>query len=379
MTETPEGPGTAAWPPPDDLTKAESPAKTHVPPWMEPQGPVAETVDEGLGAAAEPEPPIEAPPVPPSGRVQEMVSAVESSTFFDEGPRPSVLPADRHDVAAVEEDLTATTAETEPSTEAQTPVEAPPEPPVEAPVDAAVGMADRAAVEVPIDMVDQAAAEAPIDMVEQAPVEVSAETVDQTLVEPEVETPYEAPPVEAPGEYMPEEQPEAYVEPPIQLLEPLPGPEEEAPPPKKKRARKPKPSLKSRILKYAIIIGVVGAMVLAVSGVIGYRMGYGLPSQSDVTESFFQAIQKGELSLAREQWAAGSQKTFEQERGRLPASSIIDIDVYRVDRTSEEPGMSFAYVKLVTEAQGDVRYVVKLTRSGLGFKIVDVDFAWTRK
>jgi hypothetical protein len=178
---------------------------------------------------------------------------------------------------------------------------------------------------------------------------------------------------------MPEEQPEAYVEPPIRSLEPLPGPEEEAPAPKKKRARKPKPSLKSRILKYAVIIGVVGALVLGIGGVIGYRMGYGLPSQSDVTESFFQAIQKGELSLAREQWAAGSQKTFEQERGRLPASSIIDIDVYRVDRTSEEPGMSFAYVKLVTEAQGDVRYVVKLTRSGLGFKIVDVDFAWTRK
>lgn len=117
-------------------------------------------------------------------------------------------------------------------------------------------------------------------------------------------------------------------------------------------------------LKVLVVLVVVVLLALAV-GVFGYTQGYGYPTQQTVVQQLFADKDAAKTSVFASDLDSASISTM--------LDPVVEDSSVQIDGTDRSMNTSTVYVTADTSGGGQVHYKVKMTRSGLGWKVSNIE------
>ncbi len=115
-------------------------------------------------------------------------------------------------------------------------------------------------------------------------------------------------------------------------------------------------------LKVAIVIVVLAILVVG-AGCAAYMMGYGYPSQEDVTRNFFAAVQNGDDT--DQYWANDVDETARKSQ----VATLANMTAYNVEGVERSSSQAAVYVKGTLREGGQIEYKTVLARDGLSWAV----------
>lgn len=115
-------------------------------------------------------------------------------------------------------------------------------------------------------------------------------------------------------------------------------------------------------LKVAIVIVILAILVVG-AGCAAYMMGYGYPSQEDVTRNFFAAVQNGDDT--DQYWAKDVDETARQSQ----VATLANMTAYNVEGVERSSSQTAVYVKGTLREGGQIEYKTVLARDGLSWAV----------
>lgn len=115
-------------------------------------------------------------------------------------------------------------------------------------------------------------------------------------------------------------------------------------------------------LKVAIVIVILAILVVG-AGCAAYMMGYGYPSQEDVTRSFFAAVQNGDDT--DQYWANDVDETARKSQ----VATLANMTAYNVEGVERSSSQAAVYVKGTLREGGQIEYKTVLARDGLSWAV----------
>lgn len=115
-------------------------------------------------------------------------------------------------------------------------------------------------------------------------------------------------------------------------------------------------------LKVAIVIVILAILVVG-AGCAAYMMGYGYPSQEDVTRNFFAAVQNGDDT--DQYWANDVDETARQSQ----VATLANMTAYNVEGVERSSSQTAVYVKGTLREGGQIEYKTVLARDGLSWAV----------
>lgn len=115
-------------------------------------------------------------------------------------------------------------------------------------------------------------------------------------------------------------------------------------------------------LKVAIVIVILAILVVG-AGCAAYMMGYGYPSQEDVTRNFFAAVQNGDDT--DQYWA----KDVDQTARESQTATLANMTAYNVEGVERSSSQTAVYVKGTLREGGQIEYKTVLARDGLSWAV----------
>lgn len=115
-------------------------------------------------------------------------------------------------------------------------------------------------------------------------------------------------------------------------------------------------------LKVAIVIVILAILVVG-AGCAAYMMGYGYPSQEDVTRNFFAAVQNGDDT--DQYWANDVDETARKSQ----VATLANMTAYNVEGVERSSSQAAVYVKGTLREGGQIEYKTVLARDGLSWAV----------
>ncbi len=115
-------------------------------------------------------------------------------------------------------------------------------------------------------------------------------------------------------------------------------------------------------LKVAIAIVILAILVVG-AGCAAYMMGYGYPSQEDVTRNFFAAVQNGDDT--DQYWANDVDETARKSQ----VATLANMTAYNVEGVERSSSQAAVYVKGTLREGGQIEYKTVLARDGLSWAV----------
>lgn len=115
-------------------------------------------------------------------------------------------------------------------------------------------------------------------------------------------------------------------------------------------------------LKVAIVIVILAILVVG-AGCAAYMMGYGYPSQEDVTRNFFAAVQNGDDT--DQYWANDVDETARKSQ----VATLANMTAYNVEGVERSSSQTAVYVKGTLREGGQIEYKTVLARDGLSWAV----------
>lgn len=115
-------------------------------------------------------------------------------------------------------------------------------------------------------------------------------------------------------------------------------------------------------LKVAIVIVILAILVVG-AGCAAYMMGYGYPSQEDVTRNFFAAVQNGDDT--DQYWANDVDETARKSQ----VTTLANMTAYNVEGVERSSSQAAVYVKGTLREGGQIEYKTVLARDGLSWAV----------
>lgn len=115
-------------------------------------------------------------------------------------------------------------------------------------------------------------------------------------------------------------------------------------------------------LKVAIVIVILAILVVG-AGCAAYMMGYGYPSQEDVTRNFFAAVQNGDDT--GQYWANDVDETARKSQ----VATLANMTAYNVEGVERSSSQAAVYVKGTLREGGQIEYKTVLARDGLSWAV----------
>lgn len=115
-------------------------------------------------------------------------------------------------------------------------------------------------------------------------------------------------------------------------------------------------------LKVAIVIVILAILVVG-AGCAAYMMGYGYPSQEDVTRNFFAAVQNGDDT--DQYWANDVDETARKSQ----VVTLANMTAYNVEGVERSSSQAAVYVKGTLREGGQIEYKTVLARDGLSWAV----------
>lgn len=115
-------------------------------------------------------------------------------------------------------------------------------------------------------------------------------------------------------------------------------------------------------LKAAIVIVILAILVVG-AGCAAYMMGYGYPSQEDVTRNFFAAVQNGDDT--DQYWANDVDETARKSQ----VATLANMTAYNVEGVERSSSQTAVYVKGTLREGGQIEYKTVLARDGLSWAV----------
>lgn len=115
-------------------------------------------------------------------------------------------------------------------------------------------------------------------------------------------------------------------------------------------------------LKVAIAIVILAILVVG-AGCAAYMMGYGYPSQEDVTRNFFAAVQNGDDT--DQYWANDVDETARKSQ----VATLANMTAYNVEDVERSSSQAAVYVKGTLREGGQIEYKTVLARDGLSWAV----------
>lgn len=115
-------------------------------------------------------------------------------------------------------------------------------------------------------------------------------------------------------------------------------------------------------LKVAIVIVILAILVVG-AGCAAYMMGYGYPSQEDVTRNFFAAVQNGDDT--DQYWANDVDETARKSQ----VATLANMTAYNVEGVERSSSQAAVYVKGALREGGQIEYKTVLARDGLSWAV----------
>ena len=115
-------------------------------------------------------------------------------------------------------------------------------------------------------------------------------------------------------------------------------------------------------LKVAIVIVILAILVVG-AGCAAYMMGYGYPSQEDVTRNFFAAVQNGDDT--DQYWA----KDVDETARKSQVATLANMTAYNVEGVERSSSQAAVYVKGTLREGGQIEYKTVLARDGLSWAV----------
>lgn len=115
-------------------------------------------------------------------------------------------------------------------------------------------------------------------------------------------------------------------------------------------------------LKVAIVVVILAILVVG-AGCAAYMMGYGYPSQEDVTRNFFAAVQNGDDT--DQYWANDVDETARKSQ----VATLANMTAYNVEGVERSSSQTAVYVKGTLREGGQIEYKTVLARDGLSWAV----------
>lgn len=124
----------------------------------------------------------------------------------------------------------------------------------------------------------------------------------------------------------------------------------------------------SPIARAAVMMGI-GALVFAALITAAYFLGFGWPMQQQTVNGLFVAYQSGEP--VEGYWVAVPGADVKREMAKVPPVKQFKLDSIERGRDSSQ-----AIVTVTPQKGAPMKFVVSLSREGVGWKVTGIDYNW---